>query len=74
MSATRIAGRLSTAGARSVGLLRAQVLSMYVLSLAVALRNLKTLQDAWPARGHGPPKVDAKLFDTLLSSIVRQEL
>ena len=74
MSATRIAGRLSTAGARSVGLLCAQVLSMYVLSLAVALRNLKTLQDAWHARGHGPPKVDAKLFDTLLSSIVRQEL
>jgi hypothetical protein len=71
MSATRIAGLLSRAGAHSVGV---QVLSMYVLSLAVALRNLKTLQDAWHARGHGPPKVDAKLFDTLLSSIVRQEL
>ena len=71
MSATRIAGSLSRADAHSVGV---QVLSMYVLSLAVALRNLKTLQDAWHARGHGPPKVDAKLFDTLLISIVRQEL
>ena len=51
-----------------------QTLSMFMISLAVALRNLKTLQDAWHARGHGPPKLDMKLFETILSTVGRQYL